>query len=103
MKMTLKRGLLLGLLIGVASAFLYAPKTGKELREELKDKINNVPYHFFNLLESIVDLAVSVLDFAKESFQEQQHRLSKAVNAGINAAKEKTTELKDLATSKVSR
>ncbi len=103
MKMSLKNGLFLGLLLGVASAFLYAPKTGKELREELKDKLNNVPYHFFNLVESIVDLAASVLDFAKESFNEQKHRLSKAVEAGVSVAKEKTTELRNLAASKTSR
>lgn len=103
MKLSLKNGLFLGLLVGVASAFLYAPKTGKELREELKDKLNNVPYHFFNLVESIVDLAASVLDFAKESFNEQKYRLSKAVEAGVSVAKEKTTELRNLSASKTSR
>ena len=97
MRLSLKRGLFLGLLVGVASAFLYAPKSGKELREDLKEKASNVPYHFLNLLESLVDLVVSVLDFAKIAFQEQSERLSKAVSSGINAAKEKSDELKKLA------
>ena len=35
MKLSLKNGLLLGLLIGLASAVLYTPKSGKELREGL--------------------------------------------------------------------
>lgn len=100
MKPTLKNGLFFGLVVGVTSALLYAPKAGKELREELKDKLNNVPYHFFNLLESIVDLTASVLDFSKEAFQEQREKLSKAVNSGIVAAKEKTDELKRFATVK---
>lgn len=95
--MTLKSGLFLGLLIGFVSAILYAPKTGKEVRDELKDKINNIPYHFFNLLESIVDLTVSVLDFAKVAFREQQDKLSKAVSSGISAAKEKAQEMKKVA------
>ena len=97
MKLSLKHGLFLGLIIGVASALLYAPKTGKEIRAELKDKLNNVPYHFFNLLESLIDLTVSVLDFAKVAFHEQQEKLSRAFVSGINAAKEKTDELKKLA------
>ena len=97
MKLSLKHGLFLGLIIGVASALLYAPKTGKEIRAELKDKLNNVPYHFFNLLESLIDLTVSVLDFAKVAFHEQQEKLSRAFVSGINASKEKTDELKKLA------
>ena len=96
--MSLKNGLFLGLLFGIASALLYAPKAGKELREELKDKVNSVPHHFFNLLESIIDLAVSVLDFAKVTFQEQKERFSQAVNIGLSAAKEKADELKRYST-----
>ena len=103
MKLSLKHGLFLGLLVGIASAFLYAPKAGKELREELKDKASNVPYHFLNLLESLVDLAVSVLDFAKEAFQEQRDKLSHAVTTGINAAKEKSGELRKFADTITSR
>ena len=98
MKLTLKRGLILGLLIGVASALLYAPKTGKELREELKEKVDAVPKNFFNFLESLIDLAVSVLDFAKSAFKEQSYRFSKAFESGVSAAKEKSDELKKYAT-----
>ena len=98
MKLTLKRGLLLGLLIGVASALLYAPKTGKELREELKEKVDAVPKNFFNFLESLIDLTVSVLDFAKVAFKEQSYRFSKAFESGVSAAKEKSDELKKYAT-----
>ena len=98
MKLTLKRGLFLGLLIGVASALLYAPKTGKELREELKEKVEAVPQNFFNLLESLIDLTVSVLDFAKAAFKEQSFRFSKAFESGLSAAKEKSDELKRYAT-----
>lgn len=71
MKLTLKRGLLLGGLLGIASAFLYAPKPGKELRAELRGKLDSVPKHLLDLLESIVDLTYSVFDFAKVSFEEQ--------------------------------
>ncbi len=98
MKLSLKHGLFLGLILGVASALLYAPKSGKELREDLKDKISDVPHHFFNLLESLVDLIVSVLDFAKSAFSEQSEKFSDAINCGINAAKEKAEELKKFTT-----
>ena len=103
MKLSLKHGLFFGLLVGVFSAFLYAPKAGKELREQLKEKASSVPYHLLNLLESLVDLAVSVLDFAKIAFEEQSDRFSKAVTTGISVAKEKTDELKRYAAKTVSR
>lgn len=102
MKLSVKNGLFFGVLLGIASAFLYAPKSGKELREELKDQISSVPRNFLNLLESIVDLALSVLDFAKVAFSEQGERISKAVNSGISAAHKKTEELKRYATKAVS-
>lgn len=98
MKISLKTGLVLGFIVGVASALMYTPKSGKEIREELKDKVSNVPYYFFNFLESLIDLTVSVLDFAKASFKEQRQRLYQAVASGISAAKEKTDELRKLAT-----
>ncbi len=101
MKLSIKNGLFLGLIIGVVSALLYAPKPGKELREDLKEKIDSIPDHFFNLLESLVDLVTSVMDFAMSAFQEQKERLSKAVYTGVNVAKEKAQELKKMATTSV--
>lgn len=97
MKLSVKNGLFFGLLIGVIAALLYAPKPGKELRCELKEKIETVPKHFLSFLESLVDLMVSVLDFGMSAFQEQGTKLSKAVSTGVSAAKEKATELKKLA------
>ncbi len=97
MKMSLKKGLFLGLLIGVVAALLYAPKTGKELREELKGKVEAVPNKFFDFLESLIDLTMSVLDFAKAAFKEQSYRFSRAFESGVNAAKEKSDELKKYA------
>ena len=94
MKLSLRNGLFFGLVIGVASAFLYAPKAGKELREELKDKTDSICQHFLNLLESLVDLSVSILDFVKDAVKEQSEKVTHAVACGITAAKEKTEELK---------
>ena len=94
MRFSFKNGVFLGLIVGVGAALLCAPKSGKELREELKEKVQAVPFHFFNFLESLLDLTVSVLDFAKDSFKEQGYNLSKAFEYGINAAKEKNKELK---------
>ena len=94
MKLSLRNGLFLGLAAGALSALLSAPKSGKELRHDLKDKLNSVPYHFFNLLESLVDLTASVLDFAKTTFREQSDKLSDALSCGISAAKERSQELR---------
>ena len=94
MKLTLKRGLVLGVLVGIASAFLYAPKPGKELRAELRGRLNLVPKRLLDLLESIVDLTYSVFDFAKATIDEQGEKISCAVTSGLTAAKEKSEELK---------
>lgn len=91
--MKFKDGLLFGLVLGVAAAFLYSPKTGEEIREEVKDKLNSVPEHLFNFLESLLDLSISVLGFTKGSFQGQREKLSRAFSSGLNAAKDKTDEL----------
>lgn len=96
MKLSLKNGLLLGLLVGIGSAFLCAPKSGKELRTELNEKVNSVPVKFLGFLESLVDLVISILDFARDAFQEQGEKISHAVSSGINSAKEKSSELKTL-------
>ncbi len=34
------KGLMVGSLLGAAAGFLFAPKTGKELRSEIKEKTN---------------------------------------------------------------
>jgi len=103
MRLSLKSGLIVGFLVGIASAFLYAPKSGKELREELKEKLDVVPTTFFAFLESIVDLVVSIIDFLKISFQEQREKLTHAVESGMQAAKGKSEELKKLASKVTSK
>lgn len=103
MRLSLKSGLIIGLLVGIVSAFLYAPKSGKELREELKGKLDIVPTNFFAFLESVVDLLVSVLDFLKVSFQEQREKITHALGSGIIAAKEKSEELKKVASKVISK
>jgi gas vesicle protein len=90
--MKFRDGLFLGVLLGIASAFLYAPKSGDEVRDEVKDKLDSVPKNFFALLESIVDLSSAVLDFAKDAFDEQKGTFTSAVSSGIDAAKKKREE-----------
>ena len=36
-------GFIVGAAIGLATAFLFAPKSGKEIRELLKDKATDIP------------------------------------------------------------
>ncbi len=42
-------GLLAGLVIGGVIALLYAPKTGKETRDQLKQKLEDLQKEFENL------------------------------------------------------
>jgi gas vesicle protein len=98
MKLSVKNGLFWGLLLGIIAALLYAPKSGKELRADLKEKIDSVPKNISSLFESIVDLIVSVIDFALDACEEQGSKISQAVSTGVSAAKDKASELKKLAT-----
>ncbi|MBI1857705.1 MAG: YtxH domain-containing protein [Candidatus Melainabacteria bacterium] len=100
--MKFKDGLLLGVILGLGSALLYTPKPGEEVREEVREKLDSVPRHFFNLLESLIDLSISVLDFSKGAFEGQGERLSKAVSSGIDAAREKSEELRKMTSNTLS-
>jgi gas vesicle protein len=67
-------GLLTGAIIGGVIALLYAPKTGKETRQLLKDTATEV-------VETVIDKTSGVIDTVKEAASDANRRGQAAVRA----------------------
>jgi gas vesicle protein len=67
-------GLLVGAVIGGVIALLYAPKTGKETRQLIKDKATKV-------VDTVKEATDGVIDTVKESASEVSRKGQAAVKA----------------------
>ena len=67
-------GLLSGAIIGGIIALLYAPKTGKETRQLIKDKATEV-------VETVKEKTSGVMDTVKDAASEASRRGQAAVKA----------------------
>jgi gas vesicle protein len=70
-------GLLVGAVIGGVIALLYAPKTGKETRQLIKDKVTEVT----EVVDAVKGKATEVVDAVKESASEVSRKGQAAVKA----------------------
>jgi gas vesicle protein len=61
-------GLLAGAVIGGVIALLYAPQSGKETRQQIKDKTTEV-------VDAVKDKATKVVDAVKEKTTETVHAI----------------------------
>ena len=80
-------GLCFGAAIGVALGLLYAPKSGKETRDELLDR-------FEKLRERADQTAHDIAEMARARFEETRDDLAQAVEVGRTAAAERAAELR---------
>jgi len=82
----------LGGLIGAASALLLAPKTGREMRDQLRDQVLEHGGEFARRAQAVASdaqgRAGSWLDKSREVFEEQTQRLMSAFEAGKDAMRE---------------
>lgn len=89
-------GLFWGLIAGAAFTLLSTPKTGKELRDNLKSKVDELPDEVDKLLSDIKDLynksSERVIDLGKEQCDKLKEALSEAEKAIKNNSKNKETE-----------
>ena len=67
-------GLLAGAVIGGVVALLYAPKTGKETRQLIKDKATDV-------VDAVKDKTSGVIDAVKDAASEANRKGQAAVHA----------------------
>lgn len=71
------KGFILGSLVGVVVGLLTAPKPGKELRDELKAKTDEL------------------IEQGRESYSAQKEKLQEALETGKQAAVQRSDELKE--------
>jgi gas vesicle protein len=78
----------LGLGLGVAVGILFAPKSGAETRDFLRDKAEEGTDYVKRRANELRDTAAEALDKSKESLRRQKENLSAAVDAGKQAYRE---------------
>jgi gas vesicle protein len=110
----LLKGLFIGGLIGVVLGILYAPKSGKETREDILSKgkeeyekaVEKTKTAYETAVKRLKDLELSakekvhevedkVTEFAQhgaETIQDNKNRLKKAINAGVEAYREENNK-----------
>jgi gas vesicle protein len=83
-KMDFIGGLIVGGLIGAVVGILYAPKSGKETREDLARKADEL----LSQAKEKIDDVEMMAERGKESLQEGKTRLKRAFEAGVEAFRE---------------
>ena len=78
-----------GLLIGAAAALLYAPKSGRETREELSDSMTRLRDQAEGKVREVQDTVTEVVEDARRQFEEGVDTARKAVETGRQAVKER--------------
>lgn len=86
-------GLFFGAVGGVTVGLLMAPKSGKELRGDLKESAKALPERASELMDDTLDLYASGVNYAQLAVEEQTMRVKRAVQAGKLAAAKKREEL----------
>lgn len=83
-------GLGLGALVGV----LYAPKSGRETRQMIRDGLDEGRDYVGARARQYKEQAVQWVDKGKETYRQQKDQISAAIDAGRQAYRETTTEPK---------
>jgi gas vesicle protein len=78
----------LGGMLGAAAALLMAPKTGRETRELLAERSNEVARRAQEMATDAQGRAGDWFDKSRELFEEQTQRLMTAFEAGKDAMKD---------------
>ncbi len=79
----------LGLGIGVAVGILFAPKSGAETRELLKEKADEGKEYLKRRSQELRETAVEALERGKQAVVRQKDQIAAAVEAGKAAYREK--------------
>ena len=80
----------LGLGLGVAVGILFAPKSGTETRELIKEKADEGKEYLKRRSDELKGSATEIVDRSKQALARQKEQLAAAVEAGKSAYREKT-------------
>lgn len=86
-------GLMLGICGGATIAILTTPKSGTEIRGQLRETARDLPDRMSELVDDSLDLYASGVNYLQLVMEEQTMRLRRAVAAGKLAAAKKREEL----------
>lgn len=78
----------LGLGLGVAAGVLFAPKSGAETRDFLRNKAEEGTDYVKRRTDDLRDSAADAIDRSKDSIRRHKENLSAAVDAGRQAYRE---------------
>jgi len=84
---------LLGGLIGAAIGLLVAPKSGKEVRQQIRDMAGDVKGKAEDYYDQIREAVTSALVEGKGLIDEKKRLITKAVQAGIEAYEKEKKEM----------
>jgi gas vesicle protein len=76
---------LLGGVVGAGLALLFAPLSGRETRERIKDLVEEVKEKADGAVEEIRDKVKETLDLGKKALEEKKSMVSAAFEAGKEA------------------
>ncbi|MDA8125102.1 MAG: YtxH domain-containing protein [Deltaproteobacteria bacterium] len=82
------KGFLIGGLIGAAAGILYAPKSGKETREEIRHSAEELMERAKQQYDDVSRKIEQLAEREKELYVGKKERLKKALEAGREAFKQ---------------
>ena len=93
------KGLVIGLLaggaVGAIVALLYAPKTGRELREKIGELTDDAVGKIKNYANEAQEKIKSTIEDGKEVIREKKSILSTAIEAGKEAMEKEKEKFRD--------
>ncbi len=83
-----------GAAVGAGIALLYAPKTGRELRESIRDLTDDAVDKIKEYTKEAQEKVKSTLEEGKDIFMEKKTIISSAIEAGKEAMEKERERLK---------
>ena len=86
------KGFMIGGLIGAALGILYAPKSGKEVRKEIRNAADDLLEKAKDQYEETSRKIEHMVGCEKELYAGKKEKLKKALEAGVEAFKQEPSE-----------